>query len=101
RAWWHVWSHTDGAVRPPLYPIALRLWRAIFGEDEADSRALGAFVSVVSILLLFDVARRLHGTSAALWACALMAVASPQIALARTLRGYTFGLMLLLGVAGI
>jgi hypothetical protein len=51
--------------------------------------------------VLFDAARRLHGTKTALWAAAIFAVAAPQIALARTLRGYSTALFFMLCVADV
>lgn len=96
-----VWSHMDDTVHPPLYPLLLRLWRATMGEDPGQSRSLGALLNVLSIIVLFDIARRLHGTTVALWAAAIMAVAAPQIILARTLRGYTTGLFFLLCLADV
>lgn len=75
-------------THPPLYVSMLRLWRLMFGEGDAAARSLSALWSVLSVLLLFDVARWLHGRTAALWAAALMAVASPQIEFAQETRGY-------------
>ncbi|CAN5412796.1 hypothetical protein BH09PLA1_BH09PLA1_27840 [soil metagenome] len=99
--WWKVWSHMDDTVHPPLYPQLLRFWRAMIGEGPGESRSLGALANVLSILVLFDVARRLHGTRTALWAAAIMAVAAPQIMLARTLRGYSTALLFMLCLADV
>lgn len=98
---YRVWSHMDDTVHPPLYPLLLRIWRATIGEGPGPSRSLGALLSVLSIIVLFDVARRLHGTTIALFAAAIFAVASPQISMARTLRGYTTGLFFLLCLADV
>ncbi|MBC8105132.1 MAG: glycosyltransferase family 39 protein [Anaerolineae bacterium] len=96
-----VWSHMDDTVHPPLYPLLLRLWRALIGEGPGQSRSLGALLNVLSIIVLFDIARRLHGTTTALWAATIFAVAAPQIILARSLRGYTTGLFALLCLADV
>lgn len=73
---------------PPLYYVLLRLWRGAFGSSEAGLRSLSVVVSLVSIVLLFDVGRRLFSPGAALWACALMAVAQAEIRYAQEARSY-------------
>jgi uncharacterized membrane protein len=75
-------------THPPLYLGMLRIWRLTFGEGDVAARSLSAAWSALSVLLLFDVARWLHGRTAGLWAAALMAVASPQIEYAQETRGY-------------
>jgi hypothetical protein len=97
--WHEVWTHLRGATHPPLYLLTLRLWRAALGEGEATSRALSVLASLIAIVLLFDAARHLSTPRAALWAAALFAVAGPQVALARELRGYALTEMWALGAA--
>lgn len=75
-------------THPPLYLSMLRVWRLTFGEGDVAARSLSAVWSALSVLLLFDIARHLHGRTAALWAAALMAVASPQIEYAQETRDY-------------
>jgi len=86
------WSAMRGALlhdtHPPLYISSLRIWRLVFGESDVAARSLSAMWSVLSVLLLFDIARWLHGRTAGLWAAALMALASPQIEYAQETRGY-------------
>lgn len=94
--WWKIWSSLDHVTHPPLYMIILRAWREVFGESPIISRACSVVFSVIAVLLLFDVARLLHGARTALWACAIMAVAAPQVALAQEVRGYTLLLALCL-----
>jgi uncharacterized membrane protein len=91
--WWRIWTHVDRVTHPPLYFIVLRWWRDLFGESPVVSRALSTTVSVVAILLLFDVARLMHGTTAALWGCAIMALAGAQVELAQETRSYAMLLM--------
>jgi uncharacterized membrane protein len=55
-----------------------------------------AVMSLVAIVLMFDVVRVLHGTTAGLWSAALMAVAGPMIELSQQVRGYTLAIALCL-----
>ena len=75
-------------VHPPLYLLLVRGWEAAFGDSEAAVRSLGVCFSVAAVGLLFAAARPAVGSTAALWACLLMAVASPQVTFAQEARGY-------------
>src|SRR5207249_12298384 len=57
RPWWRIWDNMDNVTHPPLYIIVLRWWRDLFGESPRVSRACLATISVLAVLLLFDVAR--------------------------------------------
>jgi 4-amino-4-deoxy-L-arabinose transferase-like glycosyltransferase len=97
--WWSVWGAMQEYTHPPLYFMALRLWRELFGTGDAAARGLSVAAGLVALLLLFDTARTLHGSVPALWACLLMALASPQILYSREARGYTLLLALALGAS--
>src|SRR5438046_9853756 len=58
---WAVWTHMDFVVHPPLYCVALRLWRHGFGESDAPAQLFSVACSLLSIVLLFFVGRHLHG----------------------------------------
>ncbi|HSV13781.1 MAG TPA: glycosyltransferase family 39 protein [Tepidisphaeraceae bacterium] len=67
-------------AHPPLYILLVRAFEALFRDDsEAHVRAVGVVFSVAAVALLYFVARPFVGTSAALWACLLLAVTGPQI----------------------
>ncbi|MGH7177059.1 MAG: glycosyltransferase family 39 protein [Tepidisphaeraceae bacterium] len=89
----------SGTTHPPLFPMLLRVWRTMFGEGDAATRALSATASLASVLLLFDIVRLMHGNSFALWAALIMALAGPQIMLAREVRGYSALVVLCLATA--
>lgn len=89
-----AWTSSADDTHPPLHAFLLRLWRMTFGGGDVAARWLSALFSVLSILLLFDATRLLHGTTAALWAAAVMAVASPQIEFAQEVRGYAMSVCL-------
>ena len=77
-----------GDTHPPLYFLVLRLWERCFGDAEAAVRSLDVCFSVAAIGLLFVAARPDVGATAALWACLVMAVASPQVQFAQEARNY-------------
>jgi uncharacterized membrane protein len=81
-----AWRSPD--FHPPLYAITLRIWREIVGESDADIRGLSVLASLAAIVCLFDLGRTLAGDRCALWACAIMAVAQPQIQYAQEARSY-------------
>jgi hypothetical protein len=81
-----AWRSPD--FHPPLYAILLRIWRQIIGESDAEIRGLSVLASLLAIVFLFDLGRTLAGERCALWACAIMAVAEPQIRYAQEARPY-------------
>ena len=86
--WWRVWTHMHHDTHPPLFHLMLRGWRGWFGSGERALRSMSVLWSMVAILALFDAVRVHNGPRAALWACAIMAVASPQILYAQEARSY-------------
>jgi 4-amino-4-deoxy-L-arabinose transferase-like glycosyltransferase len=93
-----VWTHMNGVTHPPLFPLMLRFWREVLGDGDLAARSFAAIFSLVALVLMFDVARLLHGTTAGLWVAALMAVAGPMIELSQQVRGYTLAVALALAV---
>ncbi len=77
---------------PPVYFILLRFWRSMLGDGESSVRMLNVVFSLISIPLLFYAATRTVGVVPALWACLLMAVASPQITFSQEARNYMPGM---------
>jgi len=73
---------------PPLYFILLRIWREMFGDSIAALRSLSVIASLAGIVLLYFVGETAFGPVVGLWACALMAVAWPQIQQAQQARAY-------------
>lgn len=66
-------------TRSPGYPLALAPLLAAFGPRIEIVLAFQVFVSVLSVALIYLVARRAFGKKAGLWAAALLAV-SPNYA---------------------
>jgi uncharacterized membrane protein len=96
---WTLWSNMRGVTHPPLYTILLRGWCTIFGTGDYATRSLSAVLSTLAVLVFFDAVRVMSGTTPALWAAAIMALAGPQIQLAQDVRPYA--LLILLGMAAI
>jgi hypothetical protein len=90
--WWNIWTSLDEDNQPPLYFIVLRAWRGIFGEGDVPTRGFSAVISVFAILLLYFAAEALHGQTAALWACLIMALAGPQIEFGQEAGGYAMAM---------
>ncbi len=92
-------------THPPLYFLMVRAWESMFGDGEAAVRSLDVCFSLAAIALLFFAARPDVGPSVALWACLVMAVASPQVQFAQEARNYmpvvTFSLAALIALRGL
>lgn len=97
--WWAIWRSTTAYSHPPLYFLLLRAWRELFGSGEAALRSLSVLASLVALLLLYDVARALHGIGTAVSATTLMAIAPPQVLYAQEARGYALALAFCLASA--
>ena len=101
KPWWTIPDSLGHDLHPPLAYLMLRAWCGMFGYSEAAARSLSVLASVVGIGLLYAVARRLHGTAAALWACLLMALAQPQIEFAQEAKHYALLIAWCLGALWI
>jgi hypothetical protein len=64
----------DGS--PPLYYEALHVWMGLFGRSDVAVRALSGVVSVITVAVVWPVARRLGGSRAAV-AAVLLVAANP------------------------
>jgi hypothetical protein len=64
-------AHTGSERLSPLYYCLVYFWRELFGDSEASLHLLSILMSVASLVLLVDAARRLFGERAALWAAAV------------------------------
>ena len=96
---WRIWASLRGDTHPPLHFILLRFWREAFGEGDVAARSLSLLFGMVSLPLLFVLARRLAGDVPALWSTLLMAVSPLHVRYAQEARNYTMALCLVLGAA--
>jgi 4-amino-4-deoxy-L-arabinose transferase-like glycosyltransferase len=63
-----------GDIHPPLYYLALQVWRDLFGSSEAALRGLSAVLGVVTVLFTYRLGRRLFEARVGLIAAFLAAV---------------------------
>jgi 4-amino-4-deoxy-L-arabinose transferase-like glycosyltransferase len=71
-ALFHNMMNAPGSERlAQLYYYLLYFWRGLFGDSTASLHLLSILMSIASVLLLVDAARRLFGPTAALWAAAV------------------------------
>ncbi|WP_157936877.1 glycosyltransferase family 39 protein [Geodermatophilus chilensis] len=87
----------DGS--PPLYYLLLHAWTALFGTSATAVRALSGVISVLTLPLAWDVARRLAGRRTAVALVVLLATSPFLIRYASETRMYA--LLVLLTVLGI
>jgi hypothetical protein len=86
--WWQIPVRLTRDLHPPLPYLMTRGWVAMFGTSEKALRSLSLVASLATIVLLFAIARMLHGNAVALWACLIMALAGPQIDYAQEAKHY-------------
>ena len=72
----------------PLFYLVLRVWLH-FGRGDVWARLLGLLFGLGAIALLYVLGRRLVGVAAALVACAIMAIAVPELNHSQEVRMYT------------
>ncbi len=77
-----------GDIHPPLYYIALKYWRAVFGEGEAALRAFSAACSVLIVPCAYLLGRDAFDRRAGLVAAFLLAVMPFAIYYAQEARMY-------------
>jgi uncharacterized membrane protein len=94
-----VWFSEPLMHLPPFYMMVTRLWGEVFGLGPSSLRWLSIVASLGAIAVLYLAVAELHGTTTALWAAALMAVAGPQIQYAQEARNYTLLMLEALGAA--
>ena len=85
---WHVWNGMDGILHPPLFIVALRLWREVFGQSDFAAHGYPIFCSLVMIGFVFDSARLAMNRIAATLAGIALSVSMTQVYLAQEVRAY-------------
>jgi mannosyltransferase len=88
KPWWMIPRSLDRDLHPPLGYLLLRGWTGMFGYSESALRSLSVLASLGSIILLFAIARQLHGESVARWSALLMALAQYQVSFAQEAKHY-------------
>lgn len=84
---WSDWILRE--TNPPLYYSMLKAWR-VLGSSDFILRALSVLGSVMAMLALALVARRLYGASAAIIAATFAAISGQHLYFAEQARAYIF-----------
>ena len=86
--WWHIWTGLGSVLHPPLYLLMLRGWVDLFGDSDLATRGMSAVFGLAAILLIFDLARTLHGKLAGIFAAGMMTFA-PSRSISASNPGHT------------
>ncbi len=85
---WKIWTGMDGILHPPLFLVALRLWREVFGSSDFVAHSFSIVCSLVSIGFIFASARLAMNRAAASFAGLTCAFAMTQVYFAQEVRAY-------------
>lgn len=78
------------ATRAPLHPMLLEIWTQAFGPSETAARGFSVLCGIVTVLLIFGIARAAFDTPTGLWAAWLAALSPPLIVYSREARMYAW-----------
>ncbi len=90
-----VWRGMRDDTHPPLYFLLLNGWRKVFGDSEAATRSLSAIFSVLSIVPIALLFRRIGRPAAGLWAALVLTLSFSHIYMAQQNRQYSLALFLI------
>lgn len=91
---------TAADIQPPLYYLLLSAWIHLTGQSEYALRFLSAFFAVLSVPLMWQVARRLtHQPIAGTFAALIVAISPLWLWYGREVRNYALLLAVLLACA--
>lgn len=84
-----IWQNVRDP-HPPLYYSSLHYWINLFGDGEAAIRIPSVIISIINLSLLYILARRLGGRTAALVAVSLLAFSPLDVWYSLEARMYIF-----------
>ena len=79
---------------PPMYPVLLNRWMALFGPSDLAIRSLSALLSTLSVAVVFWCARLLFGPGPALVTAFIQAVSPFDIHYGQEARMYSLAILL-------
>lgn len=88
RGLWSVWTGMDGILHPPLFIVALRLWREIMGTSDLAAHGFSVFCGLVSITFTFLSAKLAMNRVAGALAALALAFAQTQVYFSQEVRAY-------------
>ena len=93
---WHEFRRviTNREANAAFFELLLKLWTATFGTSETAVRSLSALAGILTIPLLFAMARRFTRDSIGLIAAAFLAVNAFHIRYSQEARGYALATLL-------
>ncbi len=103
--WWRPWFAMEHVPYPPLYPMALRIWREAFGAGDRVAEGYSILWSLVAVAAVGLAGARLFDPWTGLAAASLCAVAPAEVLFAPEIRSYTMnaglGAIVLCLLAGV
>ncbi|MFP4403836.1 MAG: glycosyltransferase family 39 protein [Candidatus Woesearchaeota archaeon] len=81
-------------VHPPLYNILLWFWTRLFGFNEISTKFMSLIFSVLSILLIYLIAKKLFSKNVAIFSATLLTFSKINIYYAQETRMYSLLLFL-------
>jgi 4-amino-4-deoxy-L-arabinose transferase-like glycosyltransferase len=82
------------ATRAPLHPLVLQGWLRLFGTSDAAGRSLSAACGVLTVLVVYGIARSLHDPATALWSAGLASWSPLLVLYAQEAKMYSWLLFL-------
>lgn len=92
-------ARTAVDIHPPLYYAFLQGWIALAGKNDVALRTMSVFIGVVSIPLIYLLARHLFNARTGMLAALLLAISPLAVYYSQEVRMY--GLVTLLGMASV
>lgn len=86
---WGVWTGMDGILHPPLFIVALRLWREAVGESDFAAHSFSIFCGAISVAMTYCTAKLAMNRIAAVLAALTFACAQTQVYFSQEVRGYS------------
>lgn len=96
---WSIWSGMDGILHPPLFIVALRAWRELFGSTDGVAHGFSVFCGLVAVGFTFASARLAMNGIAAFFAALALALAQTQVYFSQEVRAYA--MMIAIGSASL
>jgi uncharacterized membrane protein len=84
-------AHTAGDIHPPGYYLLLHAWTRLAGDTEFSLSFLSLLFSMLLLALTYTIARRLLGSSVALWSGLLVTISPYHVWYSQEVRMYTLG----------
>lgn len=86
---WAIWHDMRGVLHPPLFLIALRLWREVCGDGDFAAHLFSISWSLVAIGFTFASARLSMNRWAAVLSGMILSCAQTQVYFAQEVRAYS------------